>query len=187
MVYNIPPLPLPNEIETLPILKKLPSVRAALAELKGIALTIPNIAILVNTLTLQEAKDSSAVENIVTSHDELFKSSLAIKNFKSIASKEVQHYASALHKGYERVRQIKIITNRVILNIQKELEQNSAGYRKVPGTKLINDQTNEVIYTPPQSGSEVRQHMDVLLKYMNEDTLDDLDPLVKMAIIHHQF
>jgi Fic family protein len=187
MIYDIPPLPLKAKVETIRILKKLPEVRAALAELKGIAATIPNTAILVNTLTLQEAKDSSAVENIVTSHDELFKASLQIKNFKSLASKEVQHYASALHKGFEAVRKNKVITNRVILNIQRELEQNSAGYRNVPGTQLVNDRTKEVIYTPPQHGEEIRHHMDVLLRYMNEDDMDNIDPLMKMAIIHHQF
>jgi Fic family protein len=187
MQYDIPHLPLPTKVETLPVLKRLPRVRAALAELKGIAATIPNIAILVNTLTLQEAKDSSAVENIVTTHDELFKANLDIKNFKSLASKEVQHYAFALHRGFERVQENKLITNRVILDIQQELEQNSAGYRNVPGTQLMNDRTKEVVYTPPQHIDEIRHHMDVLLKYIYEDDLDELDPILKMAIIHHQF
>ena len=187
MTYDIPPLPLKTNVETLKVLKKLPKVRAALAELKGIGATIPNIAILVNTLTLQEAKDSSAVENIVTTHDELFKSSLQIKTFKSLASKEVQHYASALNKGFAMVQENQLITNRVVLDIQQELEQNSAGYRNVPGTQLVNDRTKEVVYTPPQTEAEIRHHMDVLLRYINEDDLEDVDPLVKMAIIHHQF
>lgn len=187
MKYDIPPLPLNAEVETLKILKKLPQVRAALAELKGIAATIPNIAILINTLTLQEAKDSSAVENIVTSHDELFKASLEIKRFKSLASKEVQHYAAALHKGFGMVQETQLITNRVILDIQQELEQNTAGYRQVEGTKLVNDTTKEVVYTPPQTEAEIRKHMDVLLRYINEDDLEEVDPLIKMAIIHHQF
>lgn len=187
MKYNIPPLPLGTEVETPRILKKLPKARAALGELKGIAATIPNIAILVNTLTLQEAKDSSAVENIVTSHDELFKASLEITNFNSLASKEVQHYTTALLKGFGMVQETQLITNRVILDIQQELEQNSAGYRKVPGTQLLNDKTKEIVYTPPQSGEEINYHMDVLLTYINEDDLEDIDPLIKMAIIHHQF
>jgi Fic family protein len=187
MIYDIPSLPLKTDIETIKILKKLPKTRAALAELKGIAATIPNIAILVNTLALQEAKDSSAVENIVTSHDELFKASLQIKSFKSLASKEVQHYASALHTGFETVQKNKLITNRVILDIQQELEQNTAGYRTVPGTQLVNDKTKEVVYTPPQYAEEIIYHMNVLLSYINEDDLEEVDPLIKMAIIHHQF
>ncbi len=187
MTYDIPALPLKANVETLKVFKKLPKVRAALAELKGIGAIIPNIAILVNTLTLQEAKDSSAVENIVTTHDELFKSGLHIKSFKSLASKEVQHYASALNKGFEMVQEHKLITNRVILDIQQELEQNSAGYRNVPGTQLVNDKTKAVVYTPPQTEAEIRHHMEVLLRYINEDDLEEVDPLIKMAIIHHQF
>lgn len=187
MTYDIPSLPLEAELESIAMLKKLPDVRAALAELKGISATIPNIAILVNTLALQEAKDSSAVENIVTSHDELFKASLQAKNFRSLASKEVQHYVSALYKGFQLVKENKLITNKVILEIHEELEQNTAGYRKVPGTKLINDKTNTIVYTPPQHGEEIQHHMNVLLRYINDDEIEDIDPLIKMAIIHHQF
>lgn len=187
MQYVIPTLPLEVEIESIAILKKLASSRAALAELKGIALTIPNTAILVNTLILQEAKDSSEVENIITTHDELFKASLQLQNFRSLASKEVQYYATALNAGFSMVREYQLITHRIILEIQQTLEQNNAGYRTIPGTKLVNDQTNQVVYTPPQSKTEIRDHMENLLFYINEDQLEKVDPLIKMAIIHHQF
>ncbi len=187
MMYDMPSLPLEKAVESIALLKKLPNVRAALAELKGIAATIPNIAILVNTLALQEAKNSSAIENIVTSHDELFKATLQVRRFQSLASKEVQHYVSALHKGFQLVQKNKVITNNIILDIQQELEQNSGGYRKVPGTQLINDKTGEIVYTPPQHIEEIVLHMDVLLRYINDDELEDVDPLIKMAIIHHQF
>jgi len=187
MQYIIPQLPISEGLETVKILKKLPEVRAALAELKGVAGTIPNIRILINTLTIQEAKDSSEVENIVTSHDDLFKASLQIKNYQSLASKEVQHYASALNKGFETVRSLGLISNKIILDIQQELEQNTAGYRKTPGTKLVNDKTKEIVYVPPQHIDEIEQHLGNLLNYINDDTLQDIDPLIKMAVIHHQF
>ena len=187
MQYSIPHLPINEGLETVTILKKLPEVRAALAELKGVAGTIPNIGILINTLTIQEAKDSSEVENIVTSHDDLFKASLQIKTYKSLASKEVQHYATALNKGFEAVNSNGIITNSIILDIQQELEQNTAGYRNTPGTKLVNDTTKEVIYTPPQHIDEINHHLQNLIEYINDDAIQDIDPLINMAVIHHQF
>lgn len=187
MHYSIPHLPITEGLETVNVLKKLPEVRAALAELKGVAGTIPNIGILINTLTIQEAKDSSEVENIVTSHDDLFKASLQIKTYKSLASKEVQHYATALNKGFEAVRSSGLITNNIILDIQQELEQNTAGYRKTPGTKLVNDSTKEVVYIPPQHIDEIEGHLNNLIAFVNDETLQDMDPLIKMAVIHHQF
>ncbi len=187
MNYTIPSLPLSTTVESINILKKLPDARAALAELKGSAATIPNIGILISTLTLQEAKDSSEVENIITSHDDLFKANLQISSFGTLASKEVQHYVSALMKGFKMVEKDYLITNRVILEIQQELERNSAGYREVPGTKLINDTTGAIIYTPPQYIEDIRNYMDNLLEYINMNEIESIDPLVKMAIIHHQF
>lgn len=81
----------------------------------------------------------------------------------------------------------KLITNSTILNIHKDLEQNDAGYRKLPGTELKNDKTGAVVYTPPQDARRILELMQNLVQYMNDDELQDIDPLVKMAIIHHQF
>ncbi|APY08378.1 addiction module protein [Winogradskyella sp. J14-2] len=186
-MYILENLPLKVDIETKKVLKKLPNARAALAELKGVAATMPNPSILVNTLSLQEAKDSSAVENIITTHDELFKAELNLNLVKNIAAKEVQNYASALKTGYEYVHKNRLITNSSVLEIHKELEQNNAGYRTLPGTDLKNDKTNEVVYTPPQSKLVIKELMNNLIDYINNDLLDDLDPLIKMAVIHHQF
>lgn len=185
--YIIPKLPLSTDIETRAVLKKVAEARAALAELKGIHATIPNVGILLNTLALQEAKDSSAVENIITTHDELFKVELNMNLVKNVAAKEVQHYSSALKKGFELVRENKLITNSYVLEIHKELEQNNAGYRMIPGTDLKNDKTNQVVYTPPQKAIEIKAYMANLIDYINDDEIDDLDYLIKMAIIHHQF
>lgn len=180
-------LPLTIDIETKAVLKSLPSAHAALAELKGIATTIPNQNILINTLGLQEAKDSSAIENIITTHDDLFKSEINIDFAKSAGAKEVQNYISALKKGFELVKQNGLITNRIILEIQKELEGNNAGFRKLPGTALKNTTTGETIYTPPQDFEEINRLMTNLEKFINAPSISDFDPLVKMAVIHYQF
>ena len=148
--HKIPELPLPNDLETKAVLKQVAAAHRRLAELKGVARTIPNETILISTLTLQEAKDSSAIENIITTHDELFRAELFIDQLTSPSAKEVQNYASALRMGFELVRTNKILSDRHIIQIQEGLEQNQAGYRKLPGTSLKNLQTGETVYTPPQ-------------------------------------
>ncbi|RWZ85906.1 MAG: Fic family protein [Hydrotalea sp. AMD] len=187
MAYKIPQLPLDFDIETKAILKKTAAARSALAEMKGAAMSIPNESILISTLSLQEAKDSSAIENIITTNDELFQSDFMAKNFKTLASKEVHNYAEALRWGFQTVRQQGFLSNNHIIEIQATIEENRAGFRKVPGTELKNEQTGEVVYTPPQTHDEVVAHMNNLEQFMNVSELSDWDPLVKMAIIHHQF
>lgn len=185
--YKIPTLPLKQDVETKPVLKRVAAAHRRLAELKGVARTIPNEQILINTLTLQEAKDSSAIENIITTHDELFKAELFIESLTSPAAKEVQNYAHALRKGFESVRRNRILTDNHILEIQEILEQNKAGYRRVPGTELKNQRTGETVYTPPQDYDTISRSMQNLSVFINDDSLSDLDPLVKLAIVHHQF
>ncbi|MFO7880865.1 MAG: Fic/DOC family N-terminal domain-containing protein, partial [Bacteroidales bacterium] len=165
----------------------LPAAHAALAELKGIASGIPNQHFLINTLGLQEAKDSSAIENIITTHDDLFKSELNLDSFTSINAKEVRNYVAAMKKGFDLVRENGFITKNIILQIQQELEGNKAGFRKLPGTQLKNTATDEVVYTPPQDPSEIEQLMDKLEKFINNNETEGYDPLVKMAVIHFQF
>jgi len=180
-------LPLDVNPETTRVLKSLPAAHAALAELKGIALSIPNQSILLNTLGLQEAKDSSAIENIITTHDDLYKSELNFDSVKSLNAKEVQNYISALKKGFELTKSSGLLTNKIILQIQEELEKNNAGFRKLAGTTLKNAVSGEVIYTPPQDYDEVVRLMGNLEQFINDKSISDLDPLVKMAIIHFQF
>lgn len=187
MAYKIPQLPLDFDLETKAIMKKTAAARSALAEMKGAALSIPNESILISTLSLQEAKDSSAIENIITTHDELYQGDYLKKEFKSIASKEVHNYAEALRWGFETVRQQGFLTNNHIIQMQATLEENDAGFRKVPGTELKNEQTGEIVYTPPQTHDEVVAFMSNLEQFINDNALSDWDPLVKMAIIHHQF
>jgi Fic family protein len=181
------PLPLDWDIETKTILKSLPSAHAALAELKGIASTMPNQSILINTLGLQEAKDSSAIENIITTHDDLYKSELNLDSYKSLNAKEVQNYIAATKTGFDLISKTGLLTNRIVLKIQEILEGNKAGFRKLPGTTLKNTSTGEVIYTPPQDPEEIKALMTNLEKFINDKESSDFDPLVKMAIIHYQF
>jgi len=180
-------LPLEQDIESKKILKKLATAHRALAELKGIVSSIPNENILINTLGLQEAKDSSAIENIITTHDDIFKAQLNLDGFKSLNAKEVQNYISALKKGFGLISKNGILTNNDIIEIQSELEKNNAGFRKVPGTALKNTTTGEIIYTPPQDYNTILELMRNLEQFINDETLSDFDPLVKMAIIHYQF
>ncbi len=178
-------LPPKQEIETIAILKQLSLSHRYLAELKGTSKTIPNESILINTLTLQEAKDSSEIENIVTTHDDLYKENIFIDS-KNPASKEVFNYAQGLKLGFEIVRKEHLLLNKHILTIQKELLENNAGFRTQGGTKLVNSQ-GQTVYTPPQSATEVLDLMSNLEKFINDNDFSDLDPLIKMAIIHYQF
>ncbi len=184
---NLKKLPLKQDIESKKVLKKLTSAHRALAELKGIVSSIPNENILINTLGLQEAKDSSAIENIITTHDDIFKAELNLDGFKSLNAKEVQNYISALKKGFGLITKNKILTNNDIIAIQSELEKNNAGFRKVPGTALKNATTGEIIYTPPQDYNTIQNLMNNLEQYINNPAMSEFDTLVKMAIIHYQF
>jgi Fic family protein len=183
----LPTLPLPHDIETKAVLKKVARAHQALAELKGVVASIPNQTILVNTLSLQEAKDSSAIENIVTTHDDLYQSDTAARRFVTLAAKEVHNYAAALRDGFEKVKRTGLLTLNDILAIQAGIEENRAGFRKLPGTTLKNDATGEVVYTPPQHPDEIVALMGNLERFLNEPGLCDWDPLVRMAVIHHQF
>lgn len=185
--YNIPLLPLPYDLESKKILKQLSKSHRRLAELKGIAQTIPNEQILISTLTLQEAKDSSEVENIVTTQDDLYKAGLDFKQeFINASTKEVLAYREAIDKGFRLVREKGLLRNNDIKEIQSVLENNTAGFRSVPGTKLKRND-GETVYTPPQDGGQILSYMQNLEEFINNDELCDQDPLIKMAIIHHQF
>ena len=175
-----------RRFETPAILKLLASSSRKLAELKGIAASIPNQGILINTLGLQEAKDSSEIENIVTTHDELFKDEVLPDAFANPAAKEVMRYRQALRVGFELVRQSGLLTSNNIIKIQGELERNNAGFRKLPGTAL-KDGAGRTVYTPPQDPEEIKSLMRDLERFINEPDLFDADPLIKMALIHHQF
>lgn len=185
--YAIPALPPSMDLETVPVLKALAKANRALAELKGRAATIPNQGILIDTLALQEAKASSEIENIVTTQDELFQADLQLEGSGSPA-KEVALYRDALKLGYDRLLTTGgLITNRTLIEMFRLLKGRSDGFRVTPGTALKNDATGEVVYVPPQDAREIEAAMSALERFINEDERSPLDPLIKMALIHHQF
>ena len=186
--YIIPTLPLPYDLETVAVLKQLNKANKKLAELKGIARTIPNENILISMLALQEARDSSAVENIVTTQDDLYQAGVS-DNIRIInpATKEVLRYREAIFEGFEMVRKNKILSNNVIKKVQEKVKQNNAGFLVSPSKALVNQSDGRVIYTPPQDINEVNEKMSNLEAFINDQELSNLDPLIKMAIIHHQF
>ncbi|WP_425356719.1 Fic family protein [methane-oxidizing endosymbiont of Gigantopelta aegis] len=147
-----------------------------LAELKGVVKSIPNQQILLSTLTLQEAKDSSEIENINTSQDELYKHTLR-SDLSNLATKEVANYNRALQVGYQAVKEHGLLTLNTILKIQENLENNRAGFRKQLGTVLKNEQTGKIIYTPPEP-QQVPELMADLEQIINQQP-PQKDPLVK--------
>ncbi|MCX7987189.1 MAG: Fic family protein [Bacteroidales bacterium] len=185
--FVLRPLPPEADVETKAILKQLANANRYLAELKGVAKTIPNETILLSTLPLLEAKDSSAIENIITTHDEIYRESLFEDLVSNPAAKEVQRYTSAIKTGFEKVKKTGLLTGNVILEIHKQIVENNAGYRKLPGTELKNTSTGQTVYIPPQSYDEIEILMKNLEEYIHNDALHPVDPLIKMAIIHYQF
>ncbi len=176
-------LPPTQELETPAILRALVDAHRHLAELKGVAKTIPNEGILISTLSLQEAQSSSEIENIITTQDALYKQELQTSVSDPVA-KEVAYYAAALRSGFDKVKQQDALTLNTIMEVQQTLEGNRAGFRKIPGTVLKNDRTGEVVFEPP-SPELVPQYMSDLESFINAE--QNLDPLVCMALIHHQF
>ena len=175
-------LPEKKDLETTQILKGLISAHRDLAELKGIVHSLPNEKILLSNLTLQEAKDSSAIENIITTQDSLYKYQIQ-PDLKNTSNKEIYNYSKALEWGCKKIKSDNGISCNTILEIQSFIEPNRPGLRKVPGTVLKNTMTNEVVYTPP-SPEKIPELMNQLEHFINTNSMD---PLIKMAVIHHYF
>ncbi|MFK7926199.1 MAG: Fic family protein [Bacteroidia bacterium] len=183
---KLPPLPPSRDkIETIPILKQLSKSSSALGELKGIANTIPNQKMLVNAIVLREAKDSSEIENIITSQDELYKA-LSSKSNHSPETKEVINYRKAIFEGFELIKQQGFLRLGDIVDLQRIVIENNAGIRSTPGTVLKNDKTAEVVYVPPQDKANI---LDLLSNFLNHYNVneDEIPPLINLAILHCQF
>jgi Fic family protein len=184
--YNdLPHLPPSVELETKLVLKKSSSARAKLAELKGIQEQLPNQSILLRSFVLQEAKLSSEIENIVTTNDELFRAASEIEGAYDLATKEVLQYEAAVWHGHERIKQQPLITTNLCTELAAIIKQQSnLSVRKTTGTRIENSR-REVVYTPPEGEQIIRQKLTNLEEFIHGS--DDLEPLVKMAIIHYQF
>ena len=166
MKYAIPDLFALGDLETKSVFKACTHAHRALGELKGVVHTMPNPNILLGTLPLQEAKESSEIENIVTTQDDLYQSHYATQQFASGAAKEVHHYVQAMSLGFNEVKKSGLITLNLIKEIQRELEGNNAGFRKQAGTGLVNQATQEVVYMPPQTYDEIENLMAGLEKFI---------------------
>ena len=141
--------------------------------------------ILINAVTINEAKDSSAIENIVTTHDDIYKV-LTESGYKEENAKEVVDYRNAIWAGYEQIKKDGFINTNTIVKIQGIIEHNNAGIRKLPGTELKNSLTGETIYTQPKNEEEIRDYLRNLEKFINNNE-DGIDPLIKVCLIHYQF
>lgn len=181
------PLPPNKNLETPEVLKKALEAQRYLSELKGMSQTIPNRSILLNTLPLQEAKDSSEIENIVTTSDAIFKAEVESGQKVDQVTKEVQRYAKALRAGFDAIQKDKLLTIRHIIAVQQVLEDNDAGIRKLPGTKLTIPSTGEIIFIPPQNRAAIEKALSNLEEYINDNRRSGVHPLIKMAVIHFQF
>ena len=184
--YHLEKLPpLREKVETIEILRQTNKSTAALAELKGVAKTIPNQAMLINAIVLQEAKDSSEIENIITTQDELYKALTVNKTRISPQTKEVVNYRKAIFHGFDLAKRQGFLRVNDIISIQQELIDNTAGIRSTPGTVLKNDTTGEIVYTPPQDKAEILNLLTNFINHFNQQ--DDLSPLINLAILHYQF
>jgi Fic family protein len=181
---NLPLLPPDQELATKEVLLKTITASRALAQLNGALINLPNPRLFLDTIHLQEAKASSEIENIITTNDELYQSAVAEKKIEDPATKEVLSYKEALWLGLERLESKPLITTNLCIEIVQCIKKNSAGIRVTPGTTLANPY-GEIIYTPPSGENVIREKLENLEKFVNQD--DSLDPLIKLAIMHYQF
>lgn len=177
-------LPYNISLNELAISNILVKANYSLGELNGLIKLLPNPNIVLSIVMLSESKNSSAIENIITTYDELF-SSLINSNKENKSIKEVINYKSALYKGFELVKENDFINTNIIKQIHFELLKSKSGIRKLPGTVIKNERTGDVHHIPPQSFEEINDYLENLDNYINFE--NDLDPLINMAIIHYQF
>jgi len=182
---NLPPLPPKAEVETKETLSAAIGANRELARLSGYCSLLPNDSILLSSIVLKEASASSEIENIITTQDELYRALAGSTGQVDQQTKEVLNYRSALYVGYGALRKKGILFLNTILAIQQELEKNNAGIRKTSGTSLVNNTTDEVIYTPPDNPDAIQSLLSNLESFINQDS--DIDPLIRMALAHYQF
>ena len=184
--YNdLAALPPKIEIETTVILKKTIAASRALSELKGAITNLPNPTLFIDTIYLQEAQASSAIENIITTQDELFKATITYRSTENIAVKEVIHYKDALWFGFEQLEKRPVLTTNLFISIMQLIKKNQSGIRNTPGTKLTNPASGQIVYTPPEGEEIIRQKLKELEDFIHAE--DNIDPLIKLALIHYQF
>jgi Fic family protein len=183
--YNdLPLLPPAVDLESRAILKACVRSRTAVAELKLAGRLIPDQSVLINTIPLLEAKDSSEIENIVTTNDALFREASQLEDGGDPTAKEALRYRAAIFSGYESLK-TRPLTVRTAIEVCSQIKGVDLDVRKTPGTTLRSSFTGEVIYTPPQGFDRLNELLANWERFANSD--DDLDPLVRMAVLHYQF
>jgi Fic family protein len=180
---DLPLLPPETDLESKAILKQTIAANRELAELKGAGDAIPNQAILLNSIVLQEARLSSEIENIVTTTDELYKAIDEDPAKLDHATKEVLHYREALWHGFENLKSRPLSTN-LFIDLVRIIKQTDLGIRKVPGTKIASSR-GEIVYSPPEGETLLRDLLTNFERFMHAN--DGIDPLVKLAVLHYQF
>jgi Fic family protein len=194
MAYNknlpfndLPDLPPANFVESPEILRHLAIAARHLGELNGLCASLPDPNLLINTIVLQESKDSSAIENIVTTQDELYKATSENDN-ASNAAKEVLSYKAAMYVGLEKMlAQKNLLLGNTMIDIMQTIKKNQSSIRNSPGTALKNAINGEVVYTPPCCEDILRDKLSALERFINDTDISTLDPLIKLAFIHYQF
>jgi Fic family protein len=194
MAYNkntpfndLPDLPPADFVESSEILRHLVKASRYLGELNGLCESLPDPQLLINTIILQESKDSSAIENIVTTQDELYKAATE-EGTTNHAAKEVLSYREALYVGLKKMQSQKnLLLAGTMVEVVQTITQNNSGIRNIPGTALKNAINGEVIYTPPCCEDVLRGKLAALEQFINDKEASSLDPLIKMAFIHYQF
>lgn len=194
MIYNknipfndLPDLPPVNFVESPELLRRLAVASRYLGELNGLCASLPDPNLLIHTIVLQESKDSSAIENIVTTQDELYKANSETENASS-AAKEVLSYKEAMYVGLEKLQTHKnLLLSNTMIDIVQTIKKNQSGIRNTPGTALKNAINGEVVYTPPFGEDLLRNKLSALERFINDSELSPLDPLIKLAFIHYQF
>lgn len=181
---DLPDLPPRYELETHTVLKKCIGARAALAELKGAGGLIPNQSLLIRSIGLQEARLSSEIENIVTTTDDLYQALADSIEKANPATKEVLRYQEALAAGYKTIVQQPVLTTNLFCTIASIIKQHDMSVRKMPGTRIV-DGSKKAIYTPPDGEALIRDKLKNLEQFIHDH--QDLDPLVKLAVMHYQF
>lgn len=181
---RLPPLPPKVDVETKGVLKKAIEAGRALAELKGLGPTIPNQALLIDSLVLQEARASSEIENILTTNDALYRAFSASSDADP-QTKEVLRYREAVWLAYNRLRKRPLLTTNLFVDTMRTIKGHEGGIRNTPGTRILNASTGTTVYTPPEGEDLIRQKLRSLEEYIHQPS--SIDPLIRMAMVHYQF
>ena len=184
---DLPDLPPLNFVESPEILRQLAKASRYLGELNGLCASLPDPNLLINTIVLQESKESSAIENIVTTQDELYRAN-SETDYASDVAKEVLSYKEAMYVGLERMNtQKNLLGSNTMIEIVQTIKKNQSGIRNTPGTELKNAINGEVVYIPPCCEDVLREKLFALERFINDNEASNLDPLIKLAFIHYQF